>query len=67
MESVRAGSGADRIGVQPGDLLLGDQRPRARRTPPRCAASVVSLRGETRALIVVQRGNGRYQVAIPLG
>ena len=66
VESVREGSGADRIGVQQGDLLLAING-RALADPAALRRSVVSLRGESRALIVVQRGNGRYQVAIPLG
>jgi serine protease Do len=64
--SVREGSGAERIGVQEGDLLLAING-RALADAAALRRSVVSLRGESRALIVVQRGNGRYQVAIPLG
>ncbi|HVN37165.1 MAG TPA: trypsin-like peptidase domain-containing protein [Myxococcota bacterium] len=64
--AVREGSGADRIGVQEGDLLLAING-RALADAASLRRSVVSLRGESRALIVVQRGNGRYQVAIPLG
>ena len=66
VEAVRAGSGADRIGVQQGDLLLAING-RALADAAALRRSVVTLRGESRALIVVQRGNGRYQVAIPLG
>jgi serine protease Do len=64
--AVRAGSGADRIGVKPGDLLLAiNGRALADEASLRRAA--IALRGESRALIVVQRGGGRYHVALPLG
>jgi S1-C subfamily serine protease len=64
--AVRQGSGAERIGVQAGDLLLAING-RALSDPASLRRSVVSLQGQTRALIMVQRGNGRYHVAIPLG
>jgi serine protease Do len=65
VEEVRRGSGAARIGVQPGDLLLaingrslvdGDALRRA----------VLDLRGYNQAQVVVQRGGSRYHVALPL-
>lgn len=65
VRAVRAGSGAARIGIQPGDLVLGingrnlDDQDALRR-------SALELRGHHRALIVVQRGSGRYHVTIPL-
>jgi len=62
---VRDGSGAARIGLQAGDLLLaingrrvGDEESLRR--------SVLDLRGNTRAMVMVQRGSGRYNVTIPL-
>ncbi len=62
---VRPGSGAAQIGVQPGDLLL-----RINGLPLDDAEalqrSVLDLRGRTRALLVVQRGAGRYHVSVPL-
>jgi serine protease Do len=64
--AVRQGSGAQRIGVQAGDLLLAING-RALSDPASLRRSAVSLQGQTRALIMVQRGNGRYHVAIPLG
>ena len=66
VKAVRQGSGAERIGVQAGDLLLAING-RALSDPASLRRSVVSLQGQTRALIMVQRGNGRYHVAIPLG
>jgi len=63
---VRNGSGAAQIGVQTGDLLLAING-RALLDDAALRRSVAGLRGENRALIVVQRGNGRYHVTIPLG
>jgi len=63
--SVRSGSGAQRIGIERGDMVLGvngkplDGKQALRR-------SVLDLRGRSRALVVVQRGRGRYHVTIPL-
>jgi serine protease Do len=63
--SVRSGGGAHRIGIERGDLVLGingkplDGKEALRR-------SVLDLRGRSRALVVVQRGRGRYHVTIPL-
>jgi serine protease Do len=65
VRSVRAGSGAARIGIQPGDLVLGlngrplDDGDALRR-------SALELRGRQRAPVVVQRGSGRYHVSIPM-
>jgi serine protease Do len=62
---VRSGSASDRIGIRPGDLLLG-----VNGMPLRGAddlrRAMLNLRGRSRALVVVQRGAGRYHVAIPL-
>jgi serine protease Do len=66
VSGVRSGSGAALIGVQPGDLLLAING-RALGDDAALRRSVAALRGENRALIVVQRGNGRYHVTIPLG
>ncbi len=65
VRAVRSGSGADRIGLQPGDLLLAIGG-RSLTDAATLRRAVLALRGQTRALIVVQRGNGRYHVAIPL-
>jgi serine protease Do len=65
VREVNAGSGAARIGIRPGDLVLAingrrlDSEDALRR-------SALELRGRQRALIVVQRGAGRYHVALPL-
>lgn len=63
--SIREGSGSARIGIAPGDLVLsingttlaGDDSLRR---------SVLSLRGRSHALVVVQREGARYHVTIPL-
>jgi serine protease Do len=63
--SVRRGSGAARIGIARGDLVLaingttlaGDDS---------LKRSVLSLRGRSHALVVVQREGARYHVTIPL-
>ncbi len=63
--AVRRASPAARFGLQPGDLILGinglalENREALRR-------AALSLRGRDRALVVVQRGPGRYHVTIPL-
>ena len=63
--SVREGSGAARIGIARGDLVLaingttlaGDDS---------LKRSVLSPRGRSHALVVVQREGARYHVTIPL-
>ncbi len=63
--SVRRGSGAAQIGIQPGDLLLGiNGKPLPDANALRTA--VLDLRGRQQALLVVQRGPGRYHVTVPL-
>jgi serine protease Do len=62
---IRDGSGAHRIGIRIGDLVVAingrglEDREALRR-------SVLELRGRARALVVVQRGAGRYNVTVPL-
>jgi serine protease Do len=64
VRSVRTGSGAQRVGIQSGDLLLGvNGLPLSDDEALRRAA--LNLRGRTRALLVVQRAGGRYHVTIP--
>jgi serine protease Do len=65
VRSVRQGSGAERIGVQPGDLLLGING-RVLEDEQTLRRQILTLRGQARAFILVQRGAGRYHVAIPL-
>ena len=65
IRSVRRGSGAARIGLQGGDLLLAlserrlDDRDALRR-------ATLELRGRAQALLLVQRGGARYHVTLPL-
>ena len=65
VRGVRPGGGAERIGLRRGDLLLAIGG-RELSDPDALRRAVLALRGQTRALIVVQRGNGRYHVALPL-
>ncbi len=66
VEAVRNGSGAAQIGLRRGDLLLGvNGRELADETA--LLRAVLDLRGRGQALLVVQRGPGRYHVAVPLG
>jgi S1-C subfamily serine protease len=63
--AVRNGSGADRIGIRVGDLILAVNG-RGLSDDEALRRSILDLRGHTRALVVVQRGSGRYNVAVPL-
>jgi serine protease Do len=65
VRSVRPGSGAERIGIQPGDVVLAVNG-RALQDAEALRRSALDLRGRARAQVVVQRGNGRYNVVIPL-
>jgi len=65
VRSVRGGSGAARIGIQSGDFVLGING-RALDGADSLRRSVLDLRGRSRALVVVQRGAGRYHVTLPL-
>jgi len=65
VRSVRAGSGAASIGIQAGDVVLGING-RALDGEDALRRSALDLRGRQRALVVVQRGSGRYHVTIPL-
>jgi len=62
---VRAGSGAERIGFEPGDLILGING-RALADDSALHRAALDLRGRSRALVVVARRGGRYHVAVPL-
>jgi Do/DeqQ family serine protease len=62
---VRSGSGAAQIKIEEGDLILGiNGKPLSGNEA--LQRSVLDLRGRNRALVVVQRGRGRYHVTIPL-
>ena len=62
---VRAGSGSERIGIAKDDLVLGVNG-RALSDPAALRRAALDLRGRSRALVVVQRGGGRYHVTVPL-
>ena len=65
VKGVRPQSGAARIGFQPGDVVVAiNGRPLDGGEALR--RSVLGLQGRSRALVVVQRGAGRYHVTVPL-
>ena len=66
VRQVTPGSGASRTGIEPGDFILGING-QALRDDEALRRAVLDLRGRSRALIVVQRGRGRYHVQVPLG
>ena len=66
VREVRRQSGAARIGIEAGDRLLGING-KALDGEEALRRAVLDLRGRARALIVVQRGRGRYHVTVPLG
>ena len=63
--AVRTNSGAARTGILAGDLVLGINGQRLA-DGESFRRSVLDLRGRSRALLVVQRGTGRYNVTVPL-
>jgi len=64
VSSVTRGSNAETIGLRRDDVILAiNGLPLAGNDELRRA--VLNLRGRDRALVVVQRGNGRYHVTIP--
>ncbi len=62
---LRAGSGAARIGIETGDRILAING-RALADQAALRRALLDLRGRDRALVVVQRGRGRYHVTVPL-
>ncbi|MBW2423391.1 MAG: trypsin-like peptidase domain-containing protein [Deltaproteobacteria bacterium] len=65
ISGVRSGSAAESIGIRSGDLLLGINGV-ALASDEDLRRAVARLRGRTRALVVVQRGPGRYHLTLPL-
>jgi S1-C subfamily serine protease len=65
VEAVRPDSGAARIGIEPGDRVLGING-RGLASPAAWRRVILDLRGRSHALVVVQRGRGRYHVTVPL-
>ncbi|MDJ0865821.1 MAG: trypsin-like peptidase domain-containing protein [Myxococcota bacterium] len=65
VDAVRPRSGAEQIGFQRGDVVLRING-RALVDEEAYRRSVLGLRGRSRALLVVQRGPGRYHVTVPL-
>jgi serine protease Do len=65
VKAVRPQSGAERVGFQPGDVLIGING-RALADGEVFRRSVLDLQGRSRALVVVRRGPGRYHVTVPL-
>ena len=63
--SVREGSGSARIGIARGDLVLAINGTTLA-SDDLLRRSVLSLRGRSHALVVVQREGARYHVTIPL-
>jgi serine protease Do len=61
---VRPGSGAARIGIRPGDIVLGING-RALDGEEALRRAALDLSGLSGALVVVQRGSGRYHVTVP--
>ena len=65
VSGVRRGSPAERIGLQPGDFVLAVNG-LALDGEAALTRAMLDLRGRERALVVVQRGPGRYHLTIPL-
>jgi S1-C subfamily serine protease len=66
VESVRPGSGSASIGLASGDRILAING-RGLEDEAALRRAVLDLLGRPRALVVVQRGRGRYHVRVPLG
>ena len=63
--SVREGSGAQKVGFEAGDQILGLSGRRVG-DPASLRRAVVELRGRGRALVVVRRAARQYNVNVPL-
>jgi S1-C subfamily serine protease len=62
---VDTGSAAESLGLRSGDYLLGVNGV-ALASNEDLRRAVARLRGRARALVVVQRGPGRYHLTLPL-
>jgi serine protease Do len=62
---VRRGSAGEQLGLRPNDLVLAING-MALHNEEALRRAMLNLRGRERALIVVQRGPGRYHLTIPL-
>jgi S1-C subfamily serine protease len=62
---VDSGSAAETLGLRSGDFLIGINGV-ALTSNDDLRRAVARLRGRTRALVVVQRGPGRYHLTLPL-
>lgn len=65
IRSVREGSGAETLGLREGDFLL-QLNGEVLRDYESLRRGIAKVRGKTRALVLVQRGPGRYHLTIPL-
>ncbi|MCR9095039.1 MAG: trypsin-like peptidase domain-containing protein [bacterium] len=65
IRSVREGSGAEALGIRAGDFLL-QLNGEVLRDYESLRRGIAKVRGKTRALVLVQRGPGRYHLTIPL-
>jgi serine protease Do len=65
VKGVRKSSPGARIGLKRGDLLLAING-MPLEDPAALRGAMLNLRGRERALVVVQRGPGRYHLTIPL-
>jgi len=65
VEAVRDGSGSARIGIARGDVVLAINGTTLANDDS-LRRSVLSLRGRSHALLVVQREGARYHVTVPL-
>ena len=65
VSDVDAGSAAETLGLRSGDYLLGINGVALGSTEA-LRRAVARLRGRARALVVVQRGPGRYHLTLPL-
>ena len=65
ISDVRDGSAAAALGLRKGDFLLRVNGV-VLTDPEALRRGVARLRGQARALVVVQRGPGRYHLTIPL-